>query len=275
MKTRNFALCALGLAAAITFGGVETASAQARSDRRIPVRKDAPPAEVVRVDTIRMTRVDTVTMRGRSDTVTMFRYDTVTRMQVLPLQPLPGLFFGLGAGVAMPMNNWRNPSKDGPAVQAQVGYFPRDGALGIRADVGYNQISKRETGCATCPTTRVLDIGGDLLLRFPLDRTSHLNPVLTAMVGGGFDKITDFLPYRNTDGKIVTAGSETFLNYPGIPLTTATRGTKSSFFHYDAGGSLDVTAGPAHLFVEGRYLTINTVNGNSHFWPLIVGLKFY
>ena len=107
MKTRNFVLCALGLAAAITFGGAETASAQAQSQRRIPVRKDAPvEAPVAHVDTIRIVRVDTVTMRGRTDTVTIrMRPDTVMQMQMLPIQRLPGLYFGLGAGVAIPMNN--------------------------------------------------------------------------------------------------------------------------------------------------------------------------
>src|SRR3954469_11981953 len=40
MKTRNFVLSALGLAAAITFGGAERASAQGRSTTRIPVRKE-------------------------------------------------------------------------------------------------------------------------------------------------------------------------------------------------------------------------------------------
>ena len=131
MKTRNFALCALGLAAAITIGGAETASAQAASQKRIPVRKDAPAeaAMPAHVDTIRIVRVDTVTIRGRTDTVTMrMRPDTVIQMQMLPLQRLPGLYLGLGGGVAIPMNNWRNSTKDGGAVQGILGWFPKDGA---------------------------------------------------------------------------------------------------------------------------------------------------
>src|SRR3954464_2649654 len=62
MKTRKSALCALGLAAALTLGGAVTASAQvtdttgrARPQTRIPIRKDQP-APPPRVDTVTVTR---------------------------------------------------------------------------------------------------------------------------------------------------------------------------------------------------------------------------
>src|SRR5215210_5055958 len=64
MKTRNSALCALGLAAALTLGGAVTAAAQdttrARSQTRIPVRKDQPAPVQALVDTVTITRTDTV-----------------------------------------------------------------------------------------------------------------------------------------------------------------------------------------------------------------------
>ena len=113
MKTRNSALYALGLAAAITLGGSMSAGAQVKKKTvkkrvapkvQIPVKKDVPVP--TKTDTVYVTRVDTVTVR-RMDTVTntVMRYDTVTRMVYPPLAKLPGLFFGLGAGVNQPMNN--------------------------------------------------------------------------------------------------------------------------------------------------------------------------
>ena len=112
MKTRNSVLCALGLAAAITIGGAATAAAQgtdttgrARSQTRIPVRKEAPVQAAPRVDTVTVTRTDTVVMR-RSDTVTVTRVDTVTRIEELPLQPLLGWQFGIGVGMDVPTANW-------------------------------------------------------------------------------------------------------------------------------------------------------------------------
>src|SRR5689334_3775008 len=99
MKTRNSALYALGLAAAITLGSAFEANAQAttkkptrraRPAQRIPVRKDVP-VQAAKTDTVIVTRVDTVTVR-RVDTLTgptVMRYDTVTRMVYPPLQRLP------------------------------------------------------------------------------------------------------------------------------------------------------------------------------------------
>ena len=277
MKTRNFALCALGLAAAITFGGAETASAQARSQTRIPVRKEPAAEPMVRVDTIRLPgRVDTVMMRGRVDTVTVrMRPDTVMQMQMLPLQKLPGVYFGLGGGVAIPYRSYRNSQKDGPVVQAQLGYFPAGGALGLRVDGAAAFLARRETDCRACPTPRVYSGSADLVLRLPLDRTSTLNPVLYFFGGGGIDKFSNFLPYRNSAGKIVTAGKDTYLAYPGITLTTATAGSKSIFYHYEAGLGMDFNAGPAHMFVESKWMPINTVNSNSTLIPIIAGFKFY
>jgi len=277
MKTRNFALCALGLAAAITFGGAETASAQAKSQTRIPVRKEGPAPEVVtKVDTIRIVRVDTVTLRGRVDTVTIrMRPDTVIQMQMLPKQRLPGVYFGLGGGMAVPFSSWRNSVKDGPMVQGMLGWFPKDGALGLRATVDAAFLNNRDTDCPLCPSPRLYAGTADVVLRFPLDRTSVLNPVWYFLGGGGIDKFTDFLPYRNSGGAIVTAGSDTYLNYPGLTLTAATAGDKSLMFHYDAGTGMDFNVGPAHMYIEGKFVAVNTTNGWSRYFPITAGFKFY
>ena len=278
MKTRNFALCALGLAAAITFGGAATASAQAKSQKRIPVRKDKPVEAVVpaKVDTIRIVRVDTVTLRGRVDTVTIrMRPDTVVQMQMLPVQKLPGVFFAIGGGVAVPFSSYRNSQKDGPIVGAQLGWFPKDAALGLRLDGSAAFFGKRETDCPNCPTPKLYSGSADVVLRFPLDRTSKLNPVLYFLGGGGIDKFSDFLPYKTNRNTIVTAGSDTYLTYPGIPLTAASAGDKSLFYHWDAGIGFDFNAGPAHMFVESKFVSVNTINGPSQFIPTIIGFKFY
>jgi hypothetical protein len=277
MKTRNSALCALGLAAAITLGGAVTASAQrARSQTRIPVRKDQPAeAPVARADTIRIVRVDTVTIRAKTDTVTMVRVDTVTRMETIPLKRLAGTFFGLGAGVAIPANRWNNVVKSGPDFQAQLGHYFGASPVGIRADVNYGVFNNRQSGCVNCPNSKLLSGSGDLLLRWPLDRKSKLNPIIYALGGGGVDKFTDFLPFVNGEGQTVTAGKDTYLAYPGIPLTAAQAGDKSTFYHWDVGGGLEFDVGPAHIFAESKYKVINTVNGKTHTFPLVLGLNFY
>lgn len=271
MKTRNSVLYALGLAAAITLGAAPTASAQvkkrATSQRRIPVRKDVPaPA---RTDTITVTRVDTVTVR-RTDTVstTVVRYDTVTRMVYPPLQRLPGLFFGLGAGANIPMNNIRSVFKDSYAVQGQVGYFPMNSPLGIRADATWGRIHARETDCPNCESPNVWTVGGDVLLRMPLDRTSKLNPVLYVFGGGGWSHFGDITKPQ----QVVNQGGN-----PNKQIDMS-----GGHAYWDVGPGVDFSVGNLHLYAEGRYMTIFTKaaypgsdNGKAHMFPVYGGIKIY
>lgn len=282
MKTRHFALCALGFASALTLVGASTASAQATSDKRIPVRKDTKPdVPVAKTDTIRLPgRVDTLMVR-RTDTVTVTvrtRPDTVVRvqMEMLPEQRLPGLFFSLGGGVASPINHFRNYIHDGPDLNGAIGWFPKNGTLGLRADVNWADFAHRKTECPNCPDTKLLSGTAEVMARFPIDRKSPLNLVWYVMGGGGVDKFTDFIPYKNNDGLVVTAGSNTYLGTPpGLGVTTANAGDSGMQYHWDVGSGFDFNVLGAHMFAETRYMSIGTNNGRSHYLPSIVGFKFY
>jgi hypothetical protein len=277
MKTRNSALCALGLAAAITLGGAVTAAAQdttgrARSQTRIPVRKDqgGQPAAVTRVDTVTVTRTDTVVMR-RTDTVTVTRVDTVTRIEELPLQPLPGVQFGIGVGAAFPTADFRNVIKDGGDIHAHLGFFPGLSPLGLRIDGDYLIFPNRETSCSQCPGTKLIQGSANLVLRFPMDRKSPVNPVVYFLGGGGIDKFTDFTAYiTNTPPKkLVTAGKDTYTG-AGSYATVATAGDKSLFYHWDVGGGIQL----GKFFIEAKYVNIMTTNENTGYVPVTIGLNF-
>ena len=265
MKTRNFVLSALGLAAAITFGGAESASAQAKSQTRIPVRKDTPADPMpAKTDTVYRTMHDTVTIRGRTDTVTIrTRPDTIIQMQMLPNQKLPGVYFGLAGGVAVPMNHFRDFIHDGYDLNAQLGWFPENGAIGLRIDGNYAGLAHRKTACLGCPDTKIASGMADLVWRIPLDQKSHINPVIYLMGGGGFDHFSGFNTYTNTELKQVTAGT---------PTGNVSSGTK---VNYNFGAGIDYTLGGLHFFNEGRYVTSMTDGGNTHYWPILMGLKFY
>jgi hypothetical protein len=258
-------LYALGLAAAITLGGVVTADAQATPRRRatpqkrIPVRKEVPaPAKT---DTVVVTRVDTVTVR-RVDTLTgptVLRYDTVTRLVYPPLQRLPGLFFGVGVGALIPMNNINALVKSGWGVQGQVGYFPLNSPLGIRADATYGVLNHRARDCPNCLNAKLWSVGGDLILRLPLDRTSKLNPVLYAFGGGGYAKFSDVDPKYTA-----------FLSAPTEPLWQ-----NEGKWYWDVGPGVDFSVGGVHLYAEGKWYSINTARKSVHVFPVYAGLKFY
>jgi hypothetical protein len=262
-------LYALGLAAAITLGVSVTADAQgtrkttrkrARSTQSIPVRKDVPQQTEVRRDTVMVTRVDTVTVR-RTDTVTttVMRYDTVTRMVYPPLQRLPGFFIGLGAGADIPMNNIRGVVKDGLAGQAQIGFFPGTSPLGLRADATYGKLGARETDCRTCTSPKLFTVGGDVILRLPLDRRSWLNPTLYAFGGGGWAKFSDVDPRQTA-----------VINGIRQP-----RFENKSGGYWDVGPGVDFGIGGLHLYAEGKYMTINATGGNIHLFPVFGGIKLY
>ena len=267
MKTRNSALFALGLAAAITLGGAASAGAQAKkktvrkttkravSQKSIPVTKDVVTAKT---DTVTVTRVDTVIVR-RADTVTntVMRVDTVTRMVYPPLAKLPGLFFGLGAGANIPMNDIRGYFKDSYAVQGQVGYFPHESMFGIRADGTWGKISHRERDCKSCNDPSVWTLGGDLLLRFPIDRQGKLNPVLYVLGGGGYTNFGDI----TKPGQLVNTGKG-LLDVSG------------GHTYWDVGPGVDFTLAGLHLYAEGRYMSISNDVKTVHMFPVYGGLKF-
>jgi hypothetical protein len=270
MKTRNSALFALGLAAAITLGGAVSASAQdttrARSQRRIPVRKDQPAPPPPRVDTITVTRTDTV-VRTRTDTVTVTRVDTVTRIEELPLQRLPGWQFGLAAGMDVPLGAWLNSAKLGWTGHAHLGWFPGTSPVGIRVDGDYSSFCARELDCPNCSATKLWQLSGELEWRIPLDRKSKVNPVIYFLGGGGFDWFTDFVPYRKQDdGTLVTAGSKTVTGVPGFPAVIVSD-DGGTFYHWSVGGGIQLGG----FFVESQYKSINTDGASSMHVPILAG----
>ena len=276
MKTRNSALFALGLAAAITLGGAVTAAAQdttrARSQRRIPVRKDQGPAQTVapRVDTVTVTRTDTV-VRTRTDTVTVTRVDTVTRIEELPLQPLGAFQFGVGVGAALPTGDWRNVSKDGYDIHAHLGWFPGASVFGLRLDGDYVGMGGRDTDCSGCPGAKAFEVGLDAVLRFALDRKSPVNPQFYVLGGGGFDWFSDFTPYRTTERppKIVTGGNNTYKGAGSVVASNANIPDKQ-LWHWDVGAGIQL----GKIFIESKYVAINTENKSSAYVPLRIGLNF-
>jgi len=273
MKTRNSALFALGLAAALTLGGAMTASAQdttrARSQRRIPVRKEQPAPQPVRVDTVTITRTDTV-VRTRTDTVTVTRVDTVTRIEELPLQRLPGWQFGLGTGMDIPTKEWLNVNSIGWTAHAHLGWFPGTSPVGVRVDGDYTNFGARELDCPNCGSTSLWPLSGNLEWRIPLDRKSKVNPQIYFLGGGGFDWFSDFIPFIQSDGSIVNAGSKTVTagTLPsGLPVAVVTTDNGGTFGHWSLGGGVQLGG----FFIESQYKSINTDGASSAHVPVLVG----
>ena len=119
MLNRNALLLVAG-AAFIAFDA-SSASAQARSTRRIPVSKEAPGEVAPRVDTVTVYRTDTLRMQGRVDTLrltnTVTRVDTVVQSVPMITRHVGGLYFGLGGGVGLPYGSIRTVNQPGEMAQ--------------------------------------------------------------------------------------------------------------------------------------------------------------
>jgi hypothetical protein len=278
MKTRNSALCALGLAAAFTFGGAMQASAQrATSQTRIKVTKEQPAATPAKTDTVTVTVHDTVTVRGPTETVTNTVHDTVRVMEMIPLKRLASTFFGIGGGVFIPANHFNDYQKRGWDAQAHIGHYFGDSPIGIRLDGNYGTAKNRDTDCLNCPSAKVLTGDLDLLVRFPLDRKSKLNPILYAMGGGSGAHMTDVVPFLNNERQVVTAGTNVPNGGASASVTATDRtNTKSMNWGYNVGGGLEIDVAGAHLFAETRYTALSANgSGNLHYFPLVFGFNFY
>ena len=91
MRVRNITTCALGLAAALTLGAsvsaaqsTDTTRLRRPSEQRINISKGEV-APVVRIDTVYVTRYDTVRVDN-----TIVRVDTVTVTQTVPVYATRG-----------------------------------------------------------------------------------------------------------------------------------------------------------------------------------------
>ncbi|HEY9229994.1 MAG TPA: hypothetical protein VIP11_25305 [Gemmatimonadaceae bacterium] len=142
MTFRFTAKTLVGATAMLTLGaalatGQDTSRTRPRSDRRLPISKEAP-GEVMppRVDTVTIYRTDTVTMTRRVvDTmrVTRTRIDTVIPRLAAYKYP-KGFFGGAAGGFSSPDGSIYIPNSTGGTAQVQIGWLNAKQALGVRAD---------------------------------------------------------------------------------------------------------------------------------------------
>src|SRR5574339_118699 len=108
MRVRNITTCALGLAAALSLvtsvsaaQSTDTTRLRRPSDQRISISKGEV-APVIRVDTVYVTRYDTVRVDN-----TIVRVDTVTVTQTVQVfaPKMRALTYGLYAGWTNPIDN--------------------------------------------------------------------------------------------------------------------------------------------------------------------------
>ena len=254
MRFRTSSTFAL-VGAALVLGAATEAGAQ-----NIPRTGKQAPAPCA-CDTVRITRVDTVTM-WRRDTLRVTQYDTV-RLEPLPVV-LPvadgGFYVGLGGGVQFPRGDFGNYEM-GWNVTGMLGNDFRGSPFGWRLDAAYDQFSERENTAGAAADPTLYTVNADLKFRVPfgVTRRNHVYAL------GG-------LTYGRYKDMIIGDQIATRIDSPTAPvpagLTIEREFTDNWGWNAGAGVSFGLTE-RANLFLESRYVKIR-----GSYIPVIAGLTW-
>ena len=149
---------------------------------------------------------------------------------------------GVGGGVTIPIGDFGDLAKTGWHGLANVGYNMPSG-LGVRGDFYYGQ-NNADAGSGKA---KLAGGFGNLLYNF---KSASVQPYVIGSIGfinAKFESGLGGLPSSNSSTKIAFGG----------------------------GAGLKFKAGTdSHIFVEGRYISVNTEGTNLNFIPITVGISF-
>lgn len=272
MRVRNITTCALGLAAALTLSSTLSAQAQDTSrlrrpsDQRISVTKGEP-APAPRVDTVYVTRYDTIRVNN-----TVVRVDTVTVMQPLPPAPVVvkgPMFWGVYAGTTWPWGNIDRIYTNGFHGGLVLGWESQDSWLGLRFDGAMSQIGRE-----TLPGYNQNQIGSGtpLILHLAADlKVKAINVGGWALYGiGGLN----YQRYKRI-ATAATTGNGCNFTIRGDCYTNANNTSWSDKFGFNFGAGTDFHIGSQDMFLEFRYFATPANGARSWTLPISLGVRYF
>ena len=251
-----------------------SASAQARpkSQKRIPISKEAAGEVAPRVDTVTVYRTDTLTVTVtktvfQTDTVvrTMLRVDSVMLTPPIPPVRLPaGFYFGLAGGSTAPDGSIMTPNSIGYIGQAQIGWQNAKQFLGLRMSGTYSGLGE-DTQFSHGDNAQLWTFSTDAKLNLPLGHTFGRSPRLALYGIGGWT----YTWFRNLPHRVDTPDNAPSLFVLGDNSWTGRNG-------WDAGGGLSLLFGRSEVFVESRVLGFSLSSSPSaRQIPIVFGFNWY
>jgi opacity protein-like surface antigen len=256
----------LAAALVLSFGAAGEADAQ----RRIPIRKDAPPPrDTVFVPAATPNAVRDTVWVIRQDTVNMSRVDTVVMIQDRQRNRLGGLYFGIGGGASLPVQDWADIADTGFDIQGTLGWQAPNSPWGVRFDLAYDRWlgqSLETGGAGSCPA---IDLNGDdrcddlaqwsamldMVLNFPVgsDMLRRWRPEIYVMGGGGVHYLPDIEDSEQGEGD---------------------DGNSKTRFGVNGGAGVAVSIGMSDLFFETRYGHTFRDEFATDWTPVVIGFRF-
>jgi opacity protein-like surface antigen len=154
---------------------------------------------------------------------------------------------GVGGGVSIPIGDFGDAAKTGWNALANIGYNLPSG-FGLRGDFYYGENNAKGVPSGVSAKWKLAGGLANVLYSFKSPGTVH--PYILGGLG--------FMELKATasSGGVSASVSETKFTFGG-------------------GAGIKFKAGTdSNIFVEGRYITVNTTGGNTNFIPITVGVNF-
>jgi outer membrane protein with beta-barrel domain len=253
-------------------------SARRTSTTRIPISKSEPP----RVDTVILTRTDTVTRtitRRVHDTVRVVRRDTVRTAAgvVAPrrIRQIGGFYIGGSAGAAVPTgDNFTNWQSTGWRIEVPMGWDPLFFPLGGRLNFGYSQFGKRGVFDQAFSTPEIFSIDGNAKLRYPVKSPWMRRYQVYALGGVTYNAFRSIAQLDENTGLVTigdSTGTSTEVNF-GFPSNVDN--SWHSAWGWNAGGGFQMGWKHTNVFIESRYTHFSHNGIGLSQVPIVIGASW-
>lgn len=276
MRVRNITTCALGLAAALIVASPlaaqqqDTTRLRTTSQTRINVSKGDVAVTPPRVDTVYVTRYDTIRVDN-----TIVRVDTVTVQAPMPVvmpRVTGPMYWGLYGGSSWPWGNIDRVYTNGFHFGGVLGWEPQHGFFGLRLDGAMSQFGREDE----LRTVGIGDVqmgsGTALLLHLAGDvKVKPLNFGGWALYGIGG------LNYNRYKRIALASDQDENCDFTvrDACYTNANNESWSDKFGFNFGGGLDFHIGSQDMFLEARYMAIPANGARSWVLPISLGVRYF
>jgi len=276
MRVRFITTCALGLAAALTLSSTLAAQSQdttklrtTKSSQRIPISKESPGEVVtVRVDTVYVTRHDTVTS-------TILRVDTVTvTPPVAYVAPrIKGPFYwAVFGGATEPWGNVDRLYTNGFHGGGAIGLESQNSPIGFRLNGSMSQLNREQarlTSLVGTGTPLLLNLGADLKAKALMFK----GWAFYGVAGVDYNRYKRIATVAEANNGGALCGAS--LDGKGGCYIAADDASWNNKFGWDLGLGTDFHIGSQDMFLEARLNAIQANGARTYYVPISIGVRYF